>query len=606
MISLNDYANLRSYAGSETAVMLENRYHHGVFTRDDADTTSQDNGVTLLVDAQNRRWKRIINDGDYSIDWWHLPGDELDYSLTITRACNFLQVKGEEWWQLPIPTTPAGITLVGPGGVRSCKTTANLKLWKNAVDFKGTILDFSGATNIECVRVQYSLGAPAIYNLRIVGAPGAAANLRGLCVYSDASNMHGLPACQLLVQNVWLTNLYKGIVFGNNAYIQSWHSIMVRGCFWPIWSETTANAGEKIVFYKCLFGDSRNYYQGVHALAFRDCSFDYSGFSNETEQLANTDYGLFDLKGGTLDFKNCHFEWGNANCRNYRPVFTSNNGGTVKIKDSQWHSVMTNNTDAGSNVPYQYVEYFFFDKSSDLSGKCYIDGFDLVNADIKKGWSNNHIEMKKIVAPGYINMWRLLYLGDGVNHLPEPSWKESGALALNNVYAFGGARLSQTETADLAVTLQNGVLTATTKTATTTDKRVEIYFPIAKNDLVLWRATLANLKGQSSLDVTIGTYQGKYVLNGDAGVTTLLEKACQWGRTGTVTPAASATMTSDRITALNSSEYLPLPEGYVNYARIAIVLKNFVGSAAQPTSVDITQLLCQKIDIVSRNPRKSW
>ena len=69
-------------------------------------------------------------------------------------------------------------------------------------------------------------------------------------------------------------------------------------------------------------------------------------------------------------------------------------------------------------------------------------------------------------------MWRLLYLGDGVNHLPEPSWKESGALALNNVYAFGGARLSQTATADLAVTLQNGVLTATTKTATTADKRV--------------------------------------------------------------------------------------------------------------------------------------
>ena len=245
---------------------------------------------------------------------------------------------------------------------------------------------------------------------------------------------------------------------------------------------------------------------------------------------------------------------------------------------------MTNNTDAGSSVPYQYVEYFFFDKSSDLSGKCYIDGFDLMNADIKRLAQQPHRD-EKIVAPGYVNMWRLLYLGDGVNHLPEPSWKESGALALNNVYAFGGARLSQTATADLAVTLQNGVLTATTKTATTADKRVEIYFPIAKNDLVLWRATLANLKGQSSLDVIIGTYQGKYVLNGDAGVTTVLEKACQWGRTGTVTPTTSATMTSDRITALDVAEYLPLPEGYVNYARIAIVLKNFTGSAAQPTSV---------------------
>lgn len=605
MITLNDYANLRAYTGSESTVMIEDRYHHGVFLRDSADTTSLDNGATILIDTQNRRWKRIINDGDYCIDWWYQAGDELDYSLTITRASNFLQVKGDEWWKAPIPTTPAGITLVGPGGVRPCKTTAKLRLWKNSVDFKGTILDFSGATNIECVRVLYSQGAPAIYNLRIVGTPGETANLRGLCVYSDAPTMDGMPASQLLVQNVWLTNLYKGIVFGNNAYIQSWHSIMVRGCWWPIWSESASNAGEKIVFYKCLFGDSNNYYQGVHSLAFRDCSFDYSGFKNVADQQANTDYGLFDLKAGTLDFKNCHFEWGNKNSRNSRPVFTSDNSGTVKIKDSQWHSVQTNVTDPDSTVPYQYVEYFYFDKSSDLSGKCYIDGFDLVNSDIKKGWSNNHIEMKKIVAPGYINMWRQLYLGDGVNHLPEPTWKESGALQLNNVYAASGTRISQTETSDLTVTLQNGVLTATTKTAAA-DKKIEVYFPIEKNDLVLWRATLENLQGLSSMDVAVNTYQGKYELKGNAGTTTVLEKTCQWGRSATVTPTSPATMTSDRITALDSAEYLPLPEGYVNYARIVIVLKNFGGSASNPASVDITKLLCQKIDIVSRNPRKSW
>ncbi|MEX0633264.1 hypothetical protein M8494_19250 [Serratia ureilytica] len=54
------------------------------------------------------------------------------------------------------PNHPGGITLVG-WRHSPCKTTANLKLWKNSVDFKGTILDFSGAANIECVRVQYSL-----------------------------------------------------------------------------------------------------------------------------------------------------------------------------------------------------------------------------------------------------------------------------------------------------------------------------------------------------------------------------------------------------------------------------------------------------------------
>ncbi len=153
------------------------------------------------------------------------PGDELDYSLTITRACNFLQVKAKSGGsclsQLP------GITTVGPAAfalVNHCQPKAVEKRRR----FWGTILDFSGATNIEyaCnIRWERRFITCASW------CPGAAANLRGLCVYSDASNMHGLPACQLLVQNVWLTNLYKGIVFGNNAYIQSWHSITVRGCF---------------------------------------------------------------------------------------------------------------------------------------------------------------------------------------------------------------------------------------------------------------------------------------------------------------------------------------------------------------------------------------
>ena len=120
-------------------------------------------------------------------------------------------------------------------------------------------------------------------------------------------------------------------------------------------------------------------------------------------------------------------------------------------------------------------------------------------------------------------MWRLLYLGDGVNHLPEPSWKESGALALNNVYAFGGARLANGDRRSGGNAAkrradrhhQNGNDGGQTR---------RDLLPDRENDLVLWRATLANLKGQSSLDVIIGTYQGKYVLNGDAGVTTVLEK----------------------------------------------------------------------------------
>ncbi|VTP61029.1 Uncharacterised protein [Serratia rubidaea] len=165
MISLPDYADLQTYSGDETAVMIENHYHHGLFTRDDNDLSSPDNGATVLHDGKKRRWKRNINNGDYHIDWWYEPGDADDYALTINRANDFLQVREDEWGSVPIPTTPAGITLIGPGGVRVCKTTANLKLWKNSIDFKGTILDFRNPTldedkdDIECVRVRYCLGA---------------------------------------------------------------------------------------------------------------------------------------------------------------------------------------------------------------------------------------------------------------------------------------------------------------------------------------------------------------------------------------------------------------------------------------------------------------
>ncbi|MBU3894112.1 hypothetical protein KH388_15530 [Serratia rubidaea] len=618
MISLPDYADLQAYSGDETAAMIENRYHHGLFTRDDNDLTSPDNGATVLHDGKKRRWKRNINNGDYHIDWWYEPGDADDYALTITRANEFLQVNEKEWGSVPIPSTPAGITLIGPGGVRVCKTTAYLKLWKNSIDFKGTILDFRNpdSKTTECVRVLYCMGSPAIYNLRIVGNRSENGGLSGLCVYTDAVNVFGKPAAQLLVQNVWLSNLHKGIFFGNNAYIQSWHSIMVSSCNWPIWSQSASNAGEKIVFYKSLFGSNRNHYQGVHTLFFRDCSFDYSGFNNETDQLAETnkDHGLFDLRGGTLNFKDCHFEWGNEHSRNYRPVFTSSNGAKVKIKDSIWHSVKTSladtSTDKDGKVvvgqPYQYVDYFFFDKSEEKNGKCYIDGFDLINADIKKGWSNGHIEMKNIGAPGHVNMWRMLYLGDGVNHLPEPAWKEANALQLNNVYAASGTRISQTESSDLALTLQNGVITATTKTGGDKAKQIALYLPIAKDDLVLWRCTLTNPQGTGNPDIAINTFWGRYDLQGDAGAVTIREKTCQWGRAGTLTAGTPLTLTSDRITALNADEYLPLPEGYANYARIVITLKGFAGSAASPASLDISQLLCQRINIVSRNPNKSW
>ncbi|WP_240780317.1 hypothetical protein [Serratia proteamaculans] len=321
--------------------------------------------------------------------------------------------------------------------------------------------------------------------------------------------------------------------------------------------------------------------------------------------MINYGYGLFDLKGGRLNFKNCHFEWGNEHCRNARPVFTSDNGGIVSIIDCEWHSVKTSTISPKEVVPYQLVSYFYYDKSRGLTGKFYIDGFDLINTDLKQGWSNHHVEMKSITAPGHINMFRQMYLGDGVNHLPEPNWQEKNSLLLNNVYVVGGDKVTQFETTDLKAVL-NSDKTITVTTSTSTDqKSLQLFFPIQKDDLVLWRVKLENLVGQDSLDVSISTHQGRYDLSVE-DPEVILEKTCQWVRKGTLSSAEALVLTSDRITALHSNEYLPLPEAYMNYARIDIDFSKLSGSSDSSTSVDITALRCQRVNIKARNENKAW
>ncbi|QGH61390.1 hypothetical protein [Serratia proteamaculans] len=608
MNTVADYADLRHYQGDDTALMLTNTYHHGIFIRKDNGLgfPLKDDSALFIKDAKGRFWARLINDGAYCIDWWFSAGDESDYAKTITRACNALQVDEKEWGKELVPTTPAGITLVGPGGVRVCKTTARLKLWKNAIDFRGTLLDYRGADdNTECVHVEYSYGAPAIYNLRMAGDNDEKKNLSAICVYSTAKNLFGKPVAQLLCQNIWISNFHKGIMFGNNAYIQSWHSVMVHACHYPIYSETSNNAGEKIVFYKCLFSDGQQFYQGVHELYFRNCSFDYSGFGSPAEQLAHTDNGLFTLTRGSLDFLDCHFEWGNHSARNARPVFCSDGGGIVKIRRCKWHSVETNvfDKDDPKKTPYQLVDYFFFDRSTDLTGRCYIDGLELINADLKKGWSNAHIDMKNIGAPGHINMYRFLYLGDGTNHLPEPSWAEKATLQLNHVYARLGKRIASA--AELSVSADKGVITLSTQTAATADKMLELYFPLGQNELPLWKMTFADLSGMTSLKLSVNTLVGQYRLD-EAVPRMIAEKAGQWARQGELTAAAPLTLLVDRITALNDKEFIPLPAAYVNYARIVINLKDFAGTPTTPAHLQLTQCLCQKVHILSRTPNKAW
>lgn len=68
------YADLRQYVGSGQLVQLTGDLIAGSFYRDDTDTTTPDDGGITIVDALNRRWKRVFADA-VAPEWFGAKGD---------------------------------------------------------------------------------------------------------------------------------------------------------------------------------------------------------------------------------------------------------------------------------------------------------------------------------------------------------------------------------------------------------------------------------------------------------------------------------------------------------------------------------------------------
>jgi hypothetical protein len=91
---LADYAAVRAYAGTARSIYVTGYQvlaapgkNAGWFTRDDSDTTTADNGGTVLVGVGGARWKRAF-DGSVQI-MWVIPPEEHDgiYAHTSNYDC---------------------------------------------------------------------------------------------------------------------------------------------------------------------------------------------------------------------------------------------------------------------------------------------------------------------------------------------------------------------------------------------------------------------------------------------------------------------------------------------------------------------------------------
>lgn len=92
---LANYTALRNYTGRASVVRITQSGIAGFFTRDDADTTSGDNGATIIVDAAGRRWRREFT-GYCDVKWFGAKGDYngssgTDDTAAIQAAINWVQ-----------------------------------------------------------------------------------------------------------------------------------------------------------------------------------------------------------------------------------------------------------------------------------------------------------------------------------------------------------------------------------------------------------------------------------------------------------------------------------------------------------------------------------
>lgn len=136
-----DYVALRAYTGRATSVRITSNGLSGFFYRDDADTASLDNGGTIIVASNGKRWKRLHN-GTIDPRWF---GAKMDWNGTTgTDDTAALQAALDYAWSL------RGIQTVRLSA--TAKTSATLIQGSSVVLTGGGII--CAADNIPVVQVS--------------------------------------------------------------------------------------------------------------------------------------------------------------------------------------------------------------------------------------------------------------------------------------------------------------------------------------------------------------------------------------------------------------------------------------------------------------------
>lgn len=280
-----NYQGVRSYAGAATTLDvygMSNIFDRaaGKFYLDIQDSTSLDNGGTLLVDSLGRRWKRAYS-GNNHVDWWGAKGEGVsDDRLPLQSAVD----------------ASAGKTLEFLGGATYFCSLGDGRHGKTCVDIPSNITLEMNRSTIRCETNAYT-------------------NYQIFMLYK----VQGVVINDGLFVGDLDTHTGTTGEAGYGVLLRSCDSISINRCrmskFWGdglLLGSDTISTNTNIRITHCVFDDNRRQGSSVGGgvgVVYDTCTFSNTGKTQATAPAAGIDIEPDNNKVADLDVKviNCRF-----------------------------------------------------------------------------------------------------------------------------------------------------------------------------------------------------------------------------------------------------------------------------------------------------------
>jgi hypothetical protein len=229
-----DYTALRAYTGTSKTAYVSGYSASvapsgiaGMFVLDASDTTSSDNGGTIIIDGSSRRWKRVISGGQIDVRWFGAKVDgSTDDTSAIQAAIDYAASMDES---LPVFL---------PNGV--CRVTGQLTMKRDYLKLVGCGGGYSDQ-NI----ADYTGGSAILYDGSALSSPegvielgdsGTTDQARGIALEGFAVfcqelgiGVHGYSQNLATIKDVFVHKPTTGFYFDGSSYSTSIEDCTVLG-----------------------------------------------------------------------------------------------------------------------------------------------------------------------------------------------------------------------------------------------------------------------------------------------------------------------------------------------------------------------------------------